>query len=490
MRLADLLVDSVIEHAPGPDLSATVAGLSGDSRQIGRGSVFFAMPGAKVDGLAFVTDALNRGAVAIVAERRPEIAMPGASFIQVADVHRALALAAARFYRLQPETIIAVTGTSGKTSVAVFTRQIWQALGYRVASLGTIGLIAPSRIAGGALTTPDPVNLHETLDALSRDGVTHLALEASSHGLDQRRLDGVRLKAAAFTNLSRDHLDYHRDLDSYLAAKMRLFEVLLPQGAPAVIDADSAVADQVESICRKRGLEIFSVGQKGHGLRLVEQTPQGLGCGLVLDYAGGKVTLRLPLAGAFQIRNALVAAGLVLVTGGKPDSVFAALEKLEGVPGRLELVGRHQDAPVFVDYAHKPDALENVLSALRPLTKGRLIVVFGCGGDRDKGKRPIMGEVAGRLADIVIVTDDNPRSEDAAMIRKEILAGLSALPTSAVHEIGDRRSAISQAIGMLAAGDLLLVAGKGHETGQIIGDKVIPFSDQQSIRAALREFAA
>ncbi len=271
---------------------------------------------------------------------------------------------------------------------------------------------------------------------------------------------------------------------------MRLFEVLLPQGAPAVIDADSTVADQVESICRKRGLEVFTIGQKGQTLRLVEQTPQGLGCDLVLDYAGRKVTLRLPLAGAFQMRNALVAAGLVLATGGKPDSVFAALEKLEGVPGRLELVGRHKDAPIFVDYAHKPDALENVLNALRPLTKGRLIVVFGCGGDRDKGKRPIMGEVAGRLADVVIVTDDNPRSEDAATIRKEILAGISGLPSSAVHEIGDRRIAISRAIAMLAPGDLLLVAGKGHETGQIIGDKVIPFSDQQSVRAALREFAA
>jgi UDP-N-acetylmuramoyl-L-alanyl-D-glutamate--2,6-diaminopimelate ligase len=490
MRLADLLVDSVTEHAPGLDPSLTVGSLSSDSRQTTRGSVFFAMSGAKSDGLAYVEDALNRGAIAIVAERRPETAMPGASFIQVADVHRALALAAARFYNKQPETTVAVTGTSGKTSVAVFTRQIWQALGYRAASLGTIGLISPSSMVGGSLTTPDPVNLHETLDALASDGVTHLALEASSHGLDQRRLDGLRLKAGAFTNLSRDHLDYHRDLDSYLAAKMRLFEVLLPQGAPAVIDADSTVADQVLSICRKRGLEVFSIGQKGQGLRLVEQKPQGLECGLVLDYAGRRVTVRLPLAGTFQVRNALVAAGLVLTTGGKPDDVFAALEKLEGVPGRLEFIGRHNDAPVFVDYAHKPDALENVLNAMRPLTKGRLIIVFGCGGDRDRGKRPIMGEIAGRLADIVIVTDDNPRSEDADTIRKEILAGLSGLPTSAVHEIGDRRIAISRAIAMLAPGDLLLVAGKGHETGQIIGDKVVPFSDQQSVRAALREFAA
>ncbi|HEY1736648.1 MAG TPA: UDP-N-acetylmuramoyl-L-alanyl-D-glutamate--2,6-diaminopimelate ligase [Methylovirgula sp.] len=489
MRLADLLADSVTEPAPGLE-SVSVAGLSADSRQIARGFAFFAMPGAKADGLAYVEDALRRGASAIVAERRPTIDMPGALFIHVADVHRALALAAARFYRRQPETIVAVTGTSGKTSVAVFTRQIWEALGYRAASLGTIGLVSPSRMAGGSLTTPDPVNLHETLDALAGDGVTHLALEASSHGLDQRRLDGLRLKAAAFTNLSRDHLDYHLDLESYFAAKMRLFEVLLPRGAPALIDADSSVADKVEAICRKLGLDVFTVGKKGSGLRLLEQALHGDSCDLTLDYAGRKVSVHLPLAGAFQVRNALVAAGLVLKTGGYPDAIFAALEKLEGVSGRLELIGHRQDAPVFVDYAHKPDALENVLNALRPLTKGKLIVVFGCGGDRDKGKRPIMGEVAGRLADVVIVTDDNPRSEDADAIRREILAGISALPASSVLEIGDRRVAISRAVSMLAPGDVLLVAGKGHETGQIVGDKVIPFSDQQSVRAALRGFAA
>lgn len=486
MLLSVLLPDIHLDPAAA---GCEISGLSADSRNVSAGFAFFAVPGNKADGLGFVADAIARGAVAIIAERRPEPLPTGAVFVELSDVRRALALAAARFYGAQPAILAAVTGTSGKTSVTVFLRQIWQALGHRAASLGTIGLVAPSNVAYGALTTPDPVTLHQTLAALAHDGVTHLALEASSHGLDQRRLDGLALSAAAFTNLSRDHLDYHADLNAYLAAKMRLFEVLLPQGKPAVIDADSSASEHVEAICRGQGLEVLTVGRKGEGLRLVEARPQALASDLVLEYAGRRVALSLPLAGDFQIQNALVAAGLALATGGAPDAVFAALEKLEGVPGRLELIGRHKDAAIFVDYAHKPDALEKVLKTLRPLTSGRLIAVFGCGGDRDKGKRPIMGEVAGRLADLVIVTDDNPRSEDPAVIRREILAGLAATRADP-REIGDRGAAIAAAIALLAPGDVLLIAGKGHETGQIVGDKVLPFSDQQCVRAALRDFAA
>lgn len=497
MRLADLLPESDLAResdlspaAGGAGRGCEVTGLSGDSRKVAAGHAFFALAGSKVDGRAFVAEAVARGAVAIVAETAPEPAPPGVTFVQVADARRALALAAARFFARQPETIVAITGTSGKTSVSVFVRQIWQALGYRAASLGTIGLVAPSSVSYGALTTPDPVTLHETLAQLAVDGVTHLALEASSHGLDQRRLDGLDLAAAAFTNLSRDHLDYHADLDAYLAAKLRLFEVVLPPGRPAVIDADSTVAERVEAACRARGLDVLTVGRRGAALRLLEARQEDLSTRLTLEHAGRSVSLRLPLAGEFQVQNALVAAGLAVATGGVPEAVFAALERLEGVPGRLELVGSYREAPIFVDYAHKPDALDKVLRSLRPLTKGRLITVFGCGGDRDRGKRPIMGELAARLADVVIVTDDNPRSEAPAAIRHAILEGAARVADANLREIGDRGTAIVEAIALLAPGDALLIAGKGHETGQIVGDKVLPFSDQQSVRAALKDFAA
>lgn len=497
IRLGDLLSDLSASspsdaRIAGLDADAAareIAGLSADSRKVGQGFAFFALPGSKADGLAFAAEAVANGAAAIVGEHLPERAFPGVATIEVADVRRALALAAARFFERQPETVAAVTGTSGKTSVSVFLRQIWQACGYQAASLGTIGLVSPSSVTYGVLTTPDPVSLHQTIATIAEDGVTHLAIEASSHGLDQRRLDGLHLKAAAFTNLSRDHLDYHADLESYFAAKMRLFEILLPEGYPAVIDADSDVAQRVESLCRSRGLETLTVGRRGDFLRLIESRPQALASELLLDHGGRRISLKLPLAGEFQVHNALVAAGLALATGAAPDVVFAAIEALQGVPGRLELVGRHKDAAIFVDYAHKPDALEKVLATLRPLASGRLIVVFGCGGDRDKGKRPIMGEVAGRLADAVIVTDDNPRSEEPEAIRREILAGIPG-KAGDVREIGDRGAAITQAVAALAQGDVLLIAGKGHETGQIVGNKVLPFSDQQSVRAALRDFAA
>ena len=392
--------------------------------------------------------------------------------------------AAAVFYPRQPATIAAVTGTSGKTSVAAFVRQIWLRLGHRAAALGTTGVIAPGGARYGSLTTPDPVSLHRTLDQLAGDGVTHLALEASSHGLDQRRLDGVRLSAGAFTNLSRDHLDYHPDLDSYLRAKLRLFEALLQPGRGAVVNADSDVAGRVVAVCRARGLDILTAGADGD-LRLIEAKAGRSDTAIRIAYEGVEYLLRLPLAGAFMASNALVAAGLCVVCGARAEDVFAALEHLQGAPGRLEQVGARNGAPVFVDYAHKPDALEKVLQALRPLTAGRLVVVFGCGGDRDQGKRPIMGAIAAKNADVVIVTDDNPRSEDPSAIRAQILA---AAPGGT--EIADRSIAIAEAVAMLRSGDVLVVAGKGHETGQIVGETVLPFSDHDSVRRALAEAAA
>ncbi len=485
MRLGDLLPEVALAAGSA---AREIAGLSADSRAVGENFVFFALSGSKADGAVFAAQAVARGAVAIVGQHKVDVAP--AIFIEVSDARRSLALAAACFYQQQPETIVAITGTSGKSSVAAFTRQIWLALGFRAASLGTIGLVAPSGEVYGSLTTPDPVSLHKTLDELARDGVSHLAFEASSHGLDQRRLDGVRLAAGAFTNLSRDHLDYHPDMDSYLAAKVRLFDTLLQPGQAAVINADSDVADKVVAACEARGLRLLTVGRTGEAIKLLEMQPEDFATALTLEHNGKTFSVRLPLAGDFQVQNALVAAGLVLATGGLADQVFAALEKLEGASGRLELVGRRNDAPIFVDYAHKPDALDKVLRTLRPLARNKLIVVFGCGGDRDKGKRPIMGELAARLADEVIVTDDNPRSENPNHIRAEILAGARGVSGAKIEEIGDRARAIAAGVAALREGDVLLVAGKGHETGQIVGDRILPFSDQESVRTALGVSAA
>jgi UDP-N-acetylmuramoyl-L-alanyl-D-glutamate--2,6-diaminopimelate ligase len=485
MRLGDLLPEAPLAEALA---AREISGLSADSRTVGANFAFFALPGSKADGAGFAAQAVARGAVAVIGQHAIDVG--SAIFVEVPDARRALALAAARFYPAQPETIAAITGTSGKSSVAAFTRQIWLALGHRAASLGTIGLVAPSGEVYGSLTTPDPISLHKTLDELAQDGVTHLAFEASSHGLDQRRLDGVRLCAGAFTNLSRDHLDYHPDMDSYLAAKLRLFDTLLAPGQAAVIEADNDVAEKVIAACTARGLRLFTVGRKGEAIKLLRATPENFATALTLEHADRTYSVYLPLAGDFQVQNALVAAGLALATGGTAERVFAALENLQGASGRLELIGRRAGAPIFVDYAHKPDALDNVLRTLRPLARRRLIVVFGCGGDRDKGKRPIMGELAARLADDVIVTDDNPRSENPAQIRAEILAGARAVSGAKVEEIGDRGQAIAAGVARLGEGDVLLVAGKGHETGQIVGDRILPFSDQQSVRAALGVFAA
>ncbi|MEF3365767.1 UDP-N-acetylmuramoyl-L-alanyl-D-glutamate--2,6-diaminopimelate ligase [Methylocystis sp. 9N] len=480
MLLSELLATPDLEPALR---GLSVAGLTADSRMAREGFAFFAIPGHAGDGLNFVADAAARGARVVVAQRKADSPLP---LIVVSDARRALALAAARFFPRQPQMIAAVTGTSGKTSIVAFLRQIWAALGHDAASLGTVGLVDSRGAHYGALTTPGPVELHRTLDELTGRGVTHLAIEASSLGIDQRRLDGMRIDVAAFTNFSRDHLDHHADMEEYFAAKMRLFDTLLHPGQTAVVDADSDAAPRVIEICRARGLNVFTVGAKGEAIALLSAAPQAFATSLRLRCAGADYAVELPLAGAFQVSNALVAAGLAIASGDDSVRVFAALNDLKGAPGRLERVGSRHGAPVFVDYAHKPDALEKALATLRPLTKNRLIVVFGCGGDRDKGKRPLMGEIAARGADLAIVTDDNPRSEEAAAIRAAILAGARGGPAEIV-EIGDRREAIAAAIRRLQAGDALVVAGKGHETGQIVGDRVLPFSDHEAIAEALGE---
>lgn len=485
MRLAELFPQSDIPQALA---GREVKGISTDSRTVTKDMVFCAVPGTKVDGLAFAQKAIERGALAIVTEREPDFPITRAALIKVADVRSALAHAAARMHPHQPETIVAVTGTSGKTSVAEFVRQIWATLGKKAASLGTLGVVAPWGLLPGALTTPDPASLHKTLEQLALGDVTHLAMEASSHGILQRRLDAVRLTAAAFTNLSRDHLDYHATLEEYLGAKLQLFERLLAPGQAAVVDADTEVAAKVAAVCARRGLHLFSVGFKGSDVRLLEARPEDFSTRLKIAHAGKTHSLLLPLAGSFQTSNALIAAGLCIATGNAPEGVFAALENLKGAPGRLELAGRRNGAPIFVDYAHKPDALEKALKAVRAFVRGKLIVVFGCGGDRDAGKRPLMGEVAARLADHVIITDDNPRSEDPSAIRKAVLEGASG--SDKVEEIGDRALAIRHAIAMLTASDGLLIAGKGHESGQIIGDRTLPFSDSVCVRAVLKDLCA
>ncbi|HEY4775559.1 MAG TPA: UDP-N-acetylmuramoyl-L-alanyl-D-glutamate--2,6-diaminopimelate ligase [Xanthobacteraceae bacterium] len=479
MKLRDLLPDDARCAARFDALD--ISGLSADSRTVGPGFLFVAVPGMKADGMAFVPQALAAGAVAVMAQRAP--ALPeGVAFVQVGNVRHALALAAARFYPRQPATIAAVTGTSGKTSVVAFTRQIWAALGHKAASIGTIGIVTPTSETYGSLTTPDPVELHRTLSALAGDGISHLVIEASSHGLDQHRLDGVRLSAGAFTNITRDHLDYHRTIDSYLAAKLMLFERLLPPGAGAVINVEHEHAEAVVAAATTGGLNVLTVGRNHADIRLVEAAIDGFSQTVQVEHGGARFRVRLPLVGRFQVENALVAAGLAILTGGAPAAVFNALEGLEGAKGRLELVGHKRGAPIFVDYAHKPDALAKALEALRPYAKRRLVVVFGAGGDRDKGKRPLMGAIAAAKADRVIVTDDNPRSEEPAAIRRAIL---EAAPGAV--EIGDRAEAISRAIAELADGDILLIAGKGHESGQIVGDKVLPFSDHEAVSSALKE---
>jgi len=479
MMLRDLLTSEA--HCDGRFETLAVSGISADSRTVKPGFLFAAVPGSKIDGLTFLPQAVDRGAVAIMAESVPSAPLPyRVALVNVPNVRRALALAAAKFYPRQPSTIAAVTGTSGKTSVAAFTRQIWTALGHAAASIGTIGVVTPAGEEYGALTTPDPVELHRIVDRIAGEGITHLAIEASSHGLDQHRLDGLRVGIAGFTNISRDHLDYHGTLEAYRRAKLNLFRNLVKADGVAVIWADHTFAAEVADAARDRGLRIIEVGRTARDIRLISSAAGEISQVLSLEHEGVKYQVRLPLVGAFQVENALVAAGQAIADGGDAAAVFAALEGLVGAKGRLELVGRKSGAPIFVDYAHKPDALAKALDALRPYASGRLVVLFGAGGDRDAGKRPLMGAIAAAKADRVIVTDDNPRSEDPGAIRAAILAGAPG-----AVEIGDRNEAIRRAVAELEAGDLLLIAGKGHETGQIIGQKVVPFSDHEAVRDAL-----
>ncbi len=463
-----------------------IRGLTADSRAVESGFLFAALPGIKVDGKMFISDAVKRGATVLLIDDAQSLTAlhreyPGVSVVVDPNPRLRLALMAARFYAPQPKTIAAVTGTNGKTSVAAFTRQIWQRVGHPAASLGTLGLVGPDFERGGALTTPDPVTLHRELQALARRDIDHVAVEASSHGLDQFRLDGLDIAAAAFTNLSRDHLDYHRTMEAYLAAKARLFGEVMPRGRAAVLNADTPEFESLARLCRSRSHTIYAYGTGVRTeLRLLAARPGAAGQELDLKVLGRSYTVALPLVGRFQAMNALAALGLALATGAERDAAVAALGGLAGAPGRMQHVATSPSgAPIYVDYAHTPDALENVLTALRPHCRGRLIVVFGAGGDRDAGKRAVMGEVATRLADVVIVTDDNPRSEDPALIRRSILA---AAPGAV--EIGDRGDAIARAIEMLQPGDLLVIAGKGHERGQIVGDVTHPFDDAEVARGA------
>jgi UDP-N-acetylmuramoyl-L-alanyl-D-glutamate--2,6-diaminopimelate ligase len=448
-----------------------VTGFAIDHREVARGNVFGAFKGAVFDGEQFIGQAVERGAVAVVA--RPEARVERVPHLADEQPRRLFAELAARFYQPYPETVVAVTGTNGKTSTVEMTRQIWRMSGHRSASIGTLGVTTSDEQVKTGLTTPDIVTFLSNMAGLKRMGISHVAYEASSHGLDQHRCEGVPLAAAAFTNFSRDHLDYHGTMEVYFEAKMRLFEELLPPGSPAVIWTDDPRSAEVMERAQRRGHVLVTVGRKGETTRLVEQTPTALGQKLTLEHQGKPYRLALPLIGAYQASNVLTAAGLVLATGGEWDTTFAAMQRVAPVRGRLErAVISRTGVPVYIDYAHTPDALEAAINALRPHVEGRLITVFGAGGDRDCGKRPEMGAVASRLSDVVIVTDDNPRSEDPAVIRSAIMAGAAG-----ATEVPGRREAIAEAIRIARPGDIVLVAGKGHETGQIVGDRVLPFDD-------------
>lgn len=478
MQLAALIgTDSL----PLPDMGATeILGLTADSRAVKPGYLFAALPGTKLDGTAFIAQAIEQGAAALLVPQGAtvEVRVP---VISDRNPRRRLALMAARFFGAQPATIAAVTGTNGKTSVATFTQQLWAMLGEDSASLGTLGVSSAKGERPLGFTTPDPVSLQAELAALAGEGVTHLAMEASSHGLAQYRLDGVKLTIAGFTNITRDHLDYHTSFEDYLYAKLRLFGEVMGPGGVAVINADSPQYTEFEAVSWARGHRVISVGRNGRDIRIVAARPDARGQTLELSYEGTSYNVKLPLVGEFQASNALVAAGLVIGCGADAAKVFAALESLRGAKGRMEVAAHlPSGASVYIDYAHTPDALENVLDAMRPHTKGRLAVVFGCGGDRDPGKRVLMGEVAARLADQVYVTDDNPRSENPALIRAAILQGCPG-----AREIADRAEAIEAAMQALGAGDVLVVAGKGHETGQIIGSETIHFSDHEAVLVAV-----
>ena len=478
MKLAALAASAGMPLTASADRPVT--GFAIDHRKVAPGAVFGAFRGARMNGEDFIPAAVSAGAIAVVA--RPEAKVDGAIHFADAAPRRAFARLAARFFTPVPDTIVAVTGTNGKTSTAEMTRQLWRMGGLRAASIGTLGVTTvdetPSDYRGATgLTTPDIVTFLANMTGLAREGVTHVAYEASSHGLDQFRNEGLAVTAGAFTNLSRDHLDYHGDMDAYFAAKMRLFDEVVTDGGTAVVWADDVWSGRAIEHARRRGLALFTVGERGEGIRLISREPGQLGQVLTVAHAGRTCTLKLPLIGAYQTANALVAAGLVLATGDAPMATFDALSRLQPVRGRLERAAiTAAGAPVYVDYAHTPDAMDAAIAALRPHVAGRLILVFGAGGDRDQGKRFDMGRIAATRADVAIVTDDNPRGEAPAAIRAQVLAGGTGL-----REIGDRRAAIAAAIAEAGPRDIVLIAGKGHEQGQIIGSgdamRVLPFDD-------------
>lgn len=478
MKLSQLIDDAGLTDDP------VITGLSADSREIGPGFLFAALPGVEVDGANFIEGAIKAGAAAVLTHEGFDGSLPeGIALIRVKEPRLLLAVIAARFFSPQPLHSVAVTGTNGKTSVASFVRQIWQSVGLSGASLGTVGIVSPFGTQKLAHTTPDPVVLHKALCELAVQGIDHVCVEASSHGLQQRRLDGMRFEAAGFTNITRDHLDYHKTFEAYFQEKQRLFTDLLVPGGVAVVAADAPGADEIVSLCKSHHIETLRVGKAGDYFTISDLSLDGFAQIIHIEHPQGQTKIRLPLVGDFQVANSLVAAGLVVAGGVDPALALAALEGLSGATGRLEVVGCKGTSPIFVDYAHTPDALGRAIEALLPYKTRRLIVIFGCGGDRDKGKRPEMGAVAESLADLIIVTDDNPRSEVAAAIRAEILA---AAPGAI--EIGDRLAAIKAGVDALGEGDVLLVAGKGHETGQIVGDKILPFSDHDAVKEVLAAY--
>ncbi len=490
MRLSALIEENS-ELVAGVDVE--IRGLTADSRCVAQGDLFAALPGSRHDGHDYISQAVELGASALLVKDDVDInsrlsrsmnrqLLP---IVRDPNPRQRFSLLAARFYRRRPKVVAAVTGTNGKTSVADFTRQIWGRLKLRAASLGTLGLTTPDRRENSTLTTPDPVTIHKTLERLATDGIDHVVLEASSHGLDQYRLDGIGLTAAAFTNLTRDHLDYHGDLDRYFQSKLRLFREVLSSTGVAVVNADDEKASTIEDISRDRGQRVIQVGaaasEEENNIKLESRVPFDRGQRLRVIHDQRVYDIELPLVGSFQASNAFMAAGLIIACGGEPASVFDAMESLVGVSGRLQRIGESRDgAPIFIDYAHTPDALKTVLSAVRPHAARNLHVVFGAGGDRDRVKRALMGRIAREFADKVTITDDNPRTEDPSAIRREILAA-----TPEAEEIEDRRMAIEHAIAGLGKGDALVIAGKGHETGQIVGDRILPFSDEEEVRRVL-----
>jgi UDP-N-acetylmuramoyl-L-alanyl-D-glutamate--2,6-diaminopimelate ligase len=465
-----------LRELAGIDSDSTVSGFAIDHRKVSRGTVFGAFRGSTFNGEDFIADAIKHGAVAVVAS--PDAKVEGVPHIADANPRRLFAQLAAKFYAPYPATSVAVTGTNGKTSIVEMTRQMWRMAGHRSASIGTLGVTTHDDQVKTGLTSPDIVTFLSNMAGLQRMGISHVAYEASSHGLDQYRSEGVPLKAAAFTNFSRDHLDYHDTMEAYFEAKMRLFDEVLPEDAVAVVWTGDPKSGEVIERVKRRGIRLLTVGPGGETIGLADQKPTPLGQVLMIEHAGKTHRLALPLIGAYQAANVLVSAGLVLATGGEFAPTLSAMARVAPVPGRLErAVISRAGAPVYVDYAHTPDAIEAAIEALRPHVEGKLIILFGAGGDRDKGKRPEMGAVASRLADVVIVTDDNPRTEDPAKIRAEILASAPG-----AVEIGGRREAIAEAVRMAGAGDIVLLAGKGHETGQIVGKRVLPFDDVQVAR--------